>query len=67
MSIICFCDRCKSRVDMYLSETDHASTPETGPWYEYTCSSCGDNGFVCKRDYVRWLAVYKRRMASRAS
>lgn len=61
--LICVCAKCKSRV--MLTECSAQATEAQGKWYEYECRNCGSSAYMCKRDYIKWLTVYKRRMNAR--
>lgn len=57
------CPSCGEDVAIRASSAEPGET--TGVWAEFSCS-CGEDGFICKRDYDKWQKV-KRKKERRAA
>lgn len=58
-TIIGLCNKCGARIE--LNEVVGLVSPTGGQWFEFKCGHCDGEGYICKRDYIKWLEVAKRR------
>ena len=53
------CPSCGGAVRL-IAAKDVPQGEDTGPWCRFCCE-CGADGYICQRDYLRWIETMERR------